>query len=717
MYSTIPQLLFEKAKELPNAPAQFYKTQSRTFLPVTYMELLQNSLYFAAGLLENGTLPKENVALISDNRKEWLTASIGIMALSCADIPRGSEATVKDLSYILSFADCKTAVLENSVAFKKIEECLPELPLLKTVIMLDNSKQESAAFSEKGIQILSYDEIIEKGKIYRSDRPGVVESLLMDGTENDTATIIFTSGTTGTPKGVELTHKNFLCQTKEIGFRLRLKAGDKALSVLPVWHVYEREIEYYLLYTGAAICYSKPVLSMILDDFQKISPEFMACVPRVWDGLAKQIQKRIVHGSKRHTCFYALTVKTSKWLYLLENILHSRTLRFKKTSFIKKAFSKLLYIPVFFLLPFRLLGEHFYFRKIRSFFGGHFKLGMSGGGGLALQVDHFYNSIGIKLLEGYGLTETAPICCMRNKKSIVPGTIGKIMTTYCQAKVFRLSDINSGADISSLTECAPGEKGVLFIKGENVMKGYYKQPELTEQFVREGWFNTGDIVIRTINDEIIVKGRSKDTIVLRSGENVEPFPIECKLQESEYIAQAVVLGQDKNALGALIIPSRDALLEWAKQNGALEKAETKTGMAGGTGLSAKDDSSTSTANSSISRDSNSLSKDGRLAVKIAEAGRFAEAAKNYIASNIPGKKKEDEYELLLASEKTRTLFFSEIERLVTVKNGFKPYEKIGHIALLEKPFEVGVELSAKQDLVRWKIREIYRTQIEEMFEE
>ncbi len=151
MYSTIPQLLFEKAKDHPNAPAQFYKSQSRTFLPLTYMELFQNSLYFAAGLLETGSQPKENIALISDNRKEWLCASIGIMTTGSADIPRGSEATVKDLSYILSFAGCKCAVLENSTAFKKIEECIQELPELKKIIMLDNSKPESQLFAQKGI--------------------------------------------------------------------------------------------------------------------------------------------------------------------------------------------------------------------------------------------------------------------------------------------------------------------------------------------------------------------------------------------------------------------------------------------------------------------------------------------------------------------------------------------------------------------------------------
>lgn len=179
------------------------------------------------------------------------------------------------------------------------------------------------------------------------------------------------------------------------------------------------------------------------------------------------------------------------------------------------------------------------------------------------------------------------------------------------------------------------------------MSGYYRRPELTENFIKDGWFNTGDLVVQTIDGEVIVKGRAKDTIVLRSGENVEPFPIECKLAESPYIAQAVVVGQDQNTLGVLIIPQKEKIIEAAKENGIVH----------------------------------------------------------------------NNFDAILKDEKIREIIFKEFENLITQKNGFKPFEKIGKFAFIEKPFEVGVELSAKQEIIRYKINEIYQKQISAMFQE
>lgn len=635
MYKTLPQMIYKKSKDFPELNIQFSKNAEGTFLPITYKDFVKTMLDFSAGLLAIGEKEYSNIGLICDNRKEWLVCSMGIMATKSRDIPRGSEATVKDLSYILSFAECKTVVTENKILFNRILECKNELPALQNIIIINPSDSDLSNPKATGLNIFSYDEILSKGSKFRQNNPNKIEEIMLSGNEDDSATIIFTSGTTGTPKGVELTHKNFLCQVEDISKRLPLKQGNKALCMLPVWHVYERELEYFLLYVGVALCYSKPAISMLLADMKKVSPQFMATVPRIWDGIYNAIYKNIKSTKKGAGIFFTIFTWAATSLKSLRNIIYNRCKYFRKRTIFYHIFSKFLYIPVIFLYPLRWLGDMFYFQRVRNMLGGKFQIGMSGGGSLPLKLDKFFNSIGIRLVEGYGLTETAPICCIRNAKRPILGTIGKIMP-YCQAKVVHRNGI----------ECKPGEKGVLYIKGPNVMKGYYKQPELTAEVISEGeWFNTGDLVIKTYNGEIIVKGRQKDTIVLRSGENVEPLPIEDKLSESIYISQAVVVGQDENCLGALIIPDLDNICQYAKQQNI----------------------------------------------------------------NFSDKKQ------LLKDEEIKKLIYKEMERLINTKNGFKPFEKVGKFIFLDKPFEVGVELSPKQGIIRYKINELYKAKISLMY--
>lgn len=635
MYKTLPQMIYKKSQDFPELNIQFSKNTEGTFLPTTYKDFVNTMLDFSAGLLSIGEKEYSNIGLICDNRKEWLVCSMGIMATKSRDIPRGSEATIKDLSYILSFAECKTVVTENKILFNRILECKNELPALQNIIIINPSDSDLSNPKATGLNIFSYDEILSKGNNFRQNNPNKIEEIMLSGTEDDSATIIFTSGTTGTPKGVELTHKNFLCQVEDISKRLPLKQGNKALCMLPVWHVYERELEYFLLYVGVALCYSKPAISMLLADMKKVSPQFMATVPRIWDGIYNSIYKNIKSTKKGAGIFFTIFTWAATSLKSLRNIIYNRCKYFRKRTVFYHVFSKFLYIPVIFLYPLKWIGDMFYFQRVRNMLGGKFQIGMSGGGSLPLKLDKFFNSIGIRLVEGYGLTETAPICCIRNAKRPILGTIGKIMP-YCQAKVVHRNGI----------ECKPGEKGVLYIKGPNVMKGYYKQPELTAEVISEGeWFNTGDLVIKTYNGEIIVKGRQKDTIVLRSGENVEPLPIEDKLSESIYISQAVVVGQDENCLGALIIPDLDNICQYAKQQNI----------------------------------------------------------------NFSDKKQ------LLKDEEIKKLIYKEMERLINTKNGFKPFEKIGKFVFLDKPFEVGVELSPKQGIIRYKINELYKAKISLMY--
>jgi long-chain acyl-CoA synthetase len=292
-------------------------------------------------------------------------------------------------------------------------------------------------------------------------------------------------------------------------------------------------------------------------------------------------------------------------------------------------------IPYLILTPFKALGEVLIFKKIKKLLGGRFIAGISGGGALPEGVDRFFSGIGVLLLEGYGLTETAPVLGVRNQKRPVFGTVGPVFPNM-EVKII---DEHG-------TPMSPGHKGIVYAKGPQVMVGYYKKPEATEAVLDEdGWFNTGDLGMLTRNNELKIVGRAKDTIVLLGGENIEPAPIEEKLQESLYIERAIVLGQDQKFLAALILPDMTSMEQYAGTN------------------------------------------------------------------NISYMNTEE----LIECPEVIELFNQEISGLINTKNGFKPFERIFRFKLLTDQFELGRELSQKQEIKRHVINDMYKKQIQELF--
>lgn len=636
MISNLPRLLYHQGLRFPETTAQLSKDEKGVFQPTSYKEMSEQMQNFAAGLLALGTEEGEHIGHISDNRQEWQIISLGIMAAGGSDIPRGTDVTTKELSYILSFTDCRTVCVENPFVLGKICEIASEIPTLKNIILVDDQNQSLEKYELGELNLYRFNQILKDGKKWREENLQVVEEKILAIKPEDTATIIFTSGTTGTPKGVQLTHFNFICQLEEVQQRLDFHRADRCMCILPIWHVYERLFEYYVMYFAGTLCYSKPVSSILLADFMKVRPQLMPCVPRVWDALYQAISKKIQKDSKFSWILFQFFAGCAKISLKIQDILKNRNKKFKKTSIVVFALSKLLYVPFGILYPLCRLGNHMYFKSIKDMLGGQFVCGISGGGGFPPKLDKFYNAIGIKILEAYGLTETAPLVAMRERYRPVMGTIG-LPFHHNDARIVRKDG----------SIAAPGEKGLLYIKGKNLMKGYYHQPELTEKAIdKDGYFNTGDIAIRTYNGELMIKGRQKDTIVLRSGENVEPFPIEAKLIESPYIQQAVVVGQDENSLGALVIPNIDNIRTAAKQR---------------------------------------------------EIPHIDNTAK------------------LLSSDFVQELIRREMERLICAKNGFKNYERVNQFIFLEKFENPKEELSAKGDIIRFKILHNYRHLINTMY--
>ncbi len=551
---TVPRRVRSRALRHAAAVATYSKDAEGSFQAQTYGALWQAVSELGSGLLECGIERGEHVGLISDNRVEWLLADLAVLSIGAIDVPRGNDATIDEIAYILNHADCKFTIAENATQAEKILQRVKDIPRLKTVILIDDDKAVRKRARKLGVQVQALDEIRDRGAGLLLDKPERFVQELEAGSADDIATIIYTSGTTGEPKGVMLTHRSYIFQMDRIEKILFLDTRDIFLSVLPVWHSFERAVEYIVLNYNAAIAYSKPIGKIMLADMAAIRPTWMTSVPRIWEGVRASVFRKADNEAKTRRIVFHLCVAVGQSYASLTNLFLGRLPQFKKRS--RALDATVALVPLIVLFPFKLAADLLVFSKLRARLGGRFVAGVSGGGALPPHVDSFFQAAGIKLLEGYGLTETGPILAVRPQRAPVPSTVGPL-----------LPDIDCrilGEDGRVLPR---GRKGVLWVKSEQIMKGYYKRPEDTAAVVVGGWLNTGDLAVQTHAGELRILGRVKDTIVLLGGENVEPNPIEEKLTQSEYIDQAMVVGQDQKFLGALISPNRDMMEVFASLQG------------------------------------------------------------------------------------------------------------------------------------------------------
>ena len=629
MEQTIMKQLQAVVKEYPGQPVQKSKDDKGVYQSTSYAEFYKEVQYCAAGLQSVGISRGETVGLIADNRKEWLICDMGLLSLGANDAPRGCDITPKILSHILSIAACKTVILENAAQLEKVLEVRSDLPDLKQLILMENADAETVS-AAKGYSLMNLTDIMEKGKTLVEADPDMIEKEIALGRPDDTATIIFTSGTTGVPKGVMLSNTSYLYQAEAMLHYIPVCETDTWLTILPVWHSFERIIQYVSCLNGACLAYSKPIGKTLLLDLQTIRPTHLTAVPRLWEalyaGIIRNIKAKGEKTEKLFNFFVKKAVKNEHYRCVLEDRYPDYTgqTRPKAGAVIGDLATR----------PYRALGEKLLFSKVLEKMFPELKAGISGGGALQRDVDNFYAAIGLKVLEGYGLTESGPVISVRRQDHPVVNTVGPAFI---------------GTEIKAIdndgNEVACGERGVLHVKGPQVMKGYYNNPGMTAEVLDdEGWLNTGDIVMISRNNEIAIVGRAKDTIVLLGGENVEPVPLESKLKESPYIDNAVVLGQDRKYLSAIIVPDFDALEEYAQSQNIMYENRTLIGE----------------------------------------------------------------------SPEIKELVNKEIADLVCPANGFSSFERIYQFSILQNHFEVGRELSAKMELLRPKIYDLYKKEIEDL---
>jgi long-chain acyl-CoA synthetase len=335
-----------------------------------------------------------------------------------------------------------------------------------------------------------------------------------------------------------------------------LDEGGRALSILPVWHSYERVFEMVAISWGVCTCYTS--LRTIADDLKTVKPTFMASAPRLWENLYLKIHASVKSAPAWRRALFALAYASARRVQRARRFFCGQLLDLGGRTPGESAALLISNAAGFALcwLPYRLLDGPI-LAKVRAIVGGKFRGTISGGGALQPHVDEFFNFIGIPVLEGYGLTETAPVLAVRTFKNLVIGTVG---APYPETEI-RIVDLDSGEILypdRRRRGGGRGRRGEIHARGPQVMEGYHKDPEGTARVLRDGWLNTGDIGMITYNGCLKILGRSKDTIVLLSGENVEPLPIEHALTQSALIDQCMVVGNDQKFLGVLIVPSIEA---------------------------------------------------------------------------------------------------------------------------------------------------------------
>lgn len=541
-------------------PALARRDKSGEYHTQTYGDFHERACALGTAFIELGLQPRQHVALLADNRPEWLLCDAATLLCGAADVPRAADVTEQEISYIVAHSDSVFVIAENPKVLERLLRQRVALPNVRQIILIEGDAPE-------GSGVLRLADLLERGTHLRQAGDRVVEERLAQIKGSDLFTLIYTSGTTGTPKGVMLTHDNMLSQVRYLPFELY--PDDRVLSILPVWHSYERVFEMVAVSRGCCTYYTN--VRTVGDDLRKVRPTMMASAPRLWEGLYTRILQKVRTGpavsrSLFHAAYHCSREYQSARFFLTGQLIDLSGRSWGES--LGLAVRSLLRMAIY-ALPCRIL-DALVLKKIRAAVGGEFRGTVSGGGALPPHVDEFFNYIGIPVLEGYGMTETSPVLAVRTWKKRIIGTVGPFWP-HTEIRIVEPGTDKVLCPARLSRRGGRGVKGEIHARGPQVMRGYYKNPEATEKVLRDGWMNTGDIGMVTFNGCLKILGRSKETIVLLNGENIEPVPIEAQLLESRFIDQCMVVGQDEKHLGALIVPSLDALKEQGFSVSTLEE--------------------------------------------------------------------------------------------------------------------------------------------------
>lgn len=487
---TIPEKFKQTAEKFPLRPALKFKYQG-TYIDVSFFELAKLVETMAKGLAELGVAKGDRIAILSENRTEWVRSDLAVLTLGAISVAVHTTLSPKIISHILNDSASKILVVSNQEQFNKVKLIEKELLDLEVIIYLNLDDKDGV--SKK---LMSLEEVMDLGEKSQAEISAQVES-------DDTAAIVYTSGTTALPKGVMLSHNNFIFNGEAAVTAVPVNEHDVLLSFLPLSHVFERTVGYYapLVCRGSAIAYAEGVKTL-KQNLTEVKPTILVAVPWIFEKIHVGIWDKVKAGSdlKRKIFLWALKQQPGSFNYKLADIL--------------------------------------VFHKIKKAFGGRLRFAISGGATLNHKLARFFSRIGITIVDGYGLTETSPVITTNRPDNIKFGTVGQHLAGI---------ELKTGPDKEILT------------RGPHVMQGYYQNEKLTAEAIdKAGWFKTGDLGFIDEDGFLSIIGRKKEMIALSNGKIVWPEQIEVMLNDDRFINQSMVYGNNKSYLTALIIP------DWAE---------------------------------------------------------------------------------------------------------------------------------------------------------
>ena len=507
---TLISLLQHSIEHYGSKPALAHKPKGGTYQDISYAELGESVHAFSKGLNALGVQKDDRVAILSENRPEWAITDFGTLKAGAVTVPMFSTLTAAQVGYILKDSGSKIICVSTEAQLKKVLSIRDEVPTLEQVIIFDPIEGETPE------SVIQFEAVCELEG----------EETDAAATEDDIATIIYTSGTTGDPKGVMLTHANFIFNLQACKSLIDVSDADVLLSFLPLSHVFERLGGHYVpLFSGAKIAYAESTFT-VAQNMGEVSPTVMLSVPRLYETMHDRILRAVQEGSP-------LKQKIFHWGVSVGSAVSSAIQQGKKPSAILQLQQN--------------IANKLVFAKLKAATGGRLRFFVSGGAALPQAIAEFFHAAGILILEGYGLTETSPVISMNHPEGWKFGTVGMPVPGI---------------------EVQIAEDGEILTRGPHVMKGYFNNESATAEVIDgEGWFYTGDIGIIDEDGFVKITDRKKNIIVLSNGKNVAPQPIESELVQSPFINQILLVGNERKNLAALIVPNFDALKAWAAENG------------------------------------------------------------------------------------------------------------------------------------------------------